>query len=96
MSYTQNMTMEDLEQAVLDIVRKAYCREYVGKLKVSELKDGNNVVGYHLTLGLNNIDKPVTINIEGSTEVFLKGIEQELRKRHLHYSTYSFGYKTRN
>lgn len=96
MKCTQKKTMEDLEQAVRDIVRKVYCREYVGKLEVSELKDGNEVIGYHLTLGLNNIDKPVTINIEGDKCTFLCGIEQELRKRHLHYSTYSFGYKTRN
>ena len=96
MSYTQNMTMEDLEQAILDIVKKSYCAEYKGKLKVSELKDDNNVIGYHLTLGLNNIDKPITINREGDVCNFLKFVESELRKRHLHYSTYSFGYKVKN
>ena len=60
------------------------------------IKDDNNVIGYHLTLGLNNIDKPITINREGDVCDFLKFIESELRKRHLHYSTYSFGYKVKN
>ena len=38
MNYEVHTTMEDLEQAILDIVKKSYCAEYKGKLKVSELK----------------------------------------------------------
>jgi hypothetical protein len=90
------MTTADLEQAILDLIRETYCEQYIAKLKVSELKDGTEVVGYHLMLGMNNIDKPITINKEGTVEDFLKCIREELRARHLNSTTYSLGYKVCN
>ena len=45
---------------------------------------------------MNNVDKPITINKEGTIEDFLKCIREELRLRHLHYTTYSLGYKACN
>jgi hypothetical protein len=95
-TYTLNMTMADLEQAILDIIKEVYCARYTAKLKVKELKDGDEVIGYHLELGMNNVDKPITINKEGTVEDFLKCIKDELRLRHLHYTTYSLGYKACN
>lgn len=90
------MTMADLEQAILDIIKEVYCARYTAKLKVKELKDGDEVIGYHLELGMNNVDKPITINKEGTVEDFLKCIKDELRLRHLNYTTYSLGYKACN
>lgn len=58
--------------------------------------DNEEIVGYHLELGMNNVDKPITINVEGTVKEFLKRIREELRLRHLHYTTYSLGYKVCN
>lgn len=90
------MTTEELEQVILDLIKEVYCVKYIAKLKVKELKGENKVIGYHLELGMNNVDKPITINKEGTIEDFLKCIREELRLRHLHYTTYSLGYKAYN
>ena len=90
------MTTEELEQVILDLIKEVYCVKYIAKLKVKELKGENKVIGYHLELGMNNVDKPITINKEGTIEDFLKCIREELRLRHLHYTTYSLGYKACN
>ncbi len=91
------MTTEDIEQAILDLIKEIYCSTYISKLKVRELKDeANNVIGYHLELGMNNVDKPITINKEGTIEEFLKCIRAELSVRHLRDTTYSLGYKGSN
>ena len=94
--YILIMTMEELEQVILDLIKEVYCVKYIAKLKVKELKGENKVIGYHLELGMNNVDKPITINKEGTIEDFLKCIREELRLRHLHYTTYSLGYKACN
>ncbi len=90
------MTTEELEQVILDLIKEVYCVKYIAKLKVKELKGENKIIGYHLELGMNNVDKPITINKEGTIEDFLKCIREELRLRHLHYTTYSLGYKACN
>lgn len=94
--YILIMTTEELEQVILDLIKEVYCVKYIAKLKVKELKGENKVIGYHLELGMNNVDKPITINKEGTIEDFLKCIREELRLRHLHYTTYSLGYKACN
>lgn len=86
--------MKILEQAILDLIKEVYCVKYISKLKVSELRDNNNIIGYHLELGMNNEDKPITMNKEGSKEEFLDFIRDELRHRYLHHTIYSLGYKT--
>lgn len=90
------MTTEDLELAILDIIREVYCKEYISKIEVKELKDNNKVIGYHLGLGMNNELKPITINKEGTEKEFLQCITDELRSRHLSDVTYSLGYKVCN
>lgn len=88
------MTHQELEAAILCIIEKAYCAKYVGKIKVEDLINCNNdVVGYKLTLGLNNVERPLTIQMEGTQNQFLKYIEKELRSRHLHYTSFYTGYQ---
>lgn len=77
-----------MEEKILELIRKVYNRNYVGKLKVNKLPNG-----YQVILGLNNIDKPLTISADLEDDDFLKFFEQELRDRHLHYSHYSEGYR---
>lgn len=88
------MTHQELEAAVLEIIEKAYCAKYVGKIKIEDILDCNkNTVGYKLILGLNNDERPLTIQMEGNTDQFLKYVEKDLRKRHLHYTSFYTGYQ---
>lgn len=88
------MTTQELEAAVLCIIEKAYEAKYIGKIKIKDILDcsGKNV-GYKLILGLNNDERPLTMQIEGTPEQFLKYIEKELRNRHLHYTAFYKGYQ---
>ena len=86
------MTTIEIEQAILDIFKRIYCKEYISKLKVTVLSSE----GYNLMLAMNNKDKPININYEGTVENFLKFVEEELRQRHFNTDTYSRGYKVRN
>lgn len=88
------MTLQEIEAAVLDIIKKVYEAKYIGKLKIEEIKDCNGKsIGYKLTLGLNNVERPITIQMEGNINKFLSYIEKELRARHLHYTSFYTGYK---
>ena len=49
--------------------------------------------GYEVILGLDTIEKPLHIAAELPWEEFLKFMEEELRKRHLHTTEYYTGYK---
>ena len=74
------MTTEELEQVILDIIFKLYCKKYIGKLVVIELLDSSKEhLGYTLKLELNKRDKPLSISIEGTDQEFLKQITEELR-----------------
>lgn len=59
------MTLQGLEVAIKDLFREVYCKEYVGKLKLEELltTEGTHR-GYKLTLGMNNVDKPIIISLK--------------------------------
>lgn len=73
--------MNHLEEKILDIIEKRYCRKYTGGIKVTQLTSG----GYKLVLDLGNPDKRI-IQISAdipSEEDFLKFIEQELISRQL-------------
>ena len=39
-------------------------------------------MGYSVTFGLNNIDKPIVISAELNDDAFIKFIREELRSRH--------------
>lgn len=77
------MTTEELKNKILCIIQEVYNYQgktwrYNGRLKIRQLSP----VGYSVTFGLNNIDKPLVISAELSDDKFLKFIKDELRSRH--------------
>lgn len=87
-----NMITEvtELDQAIREIIFKVYDKCYIGKLKVKPLC---GTVGYDLLLALDCEEKPIHIAAELEWNAFCKFIEEELRKRHLHTTSYYTGYK---
>lgn len=82
------MTIHDIEQAIRDLIKNLYCKEYQGVLKVHETTykfpgEPPEHVGYRLDLGLNKDEKPLSIACDGTAEEFLKFIENELKERSL-------------
>ena len=77
------MTTKELEQAILELIRNIYCKEYIGRIKVIETIDNGDHLGYRLELGLNKDERPLSIAGEGSDNEFLQFIEKELRNRGL-------------
>ena len=72
--------MNNIEEAILNIIEKRYKRKYVGGIKVTKLLP----VGYKLVLDLGNPDiRPVMIAANLEAEDFLKYVEQELISRQL-------------
>ena len=77
------MTTEELKNKILCIIQEVYNYQgrtwrYNGRLKIRQLSP----VGYSVTFGLNNIDKPLVISAELIDDKFLKFIKDELRSRH--------------
>ena len=88
------MTTEELKNKILCIIQEVYNYQgrtwrYNGRLKIRQLSP----VGYSVTFGLNNIDKPLVISAELSDDKFLKFIKDELRSRHFDLVQYFSGYK---
>lgn len=78
------MTLVELEQVILEYMRKIYDKEYIGKIKVENIYgDFREPIGYKVILGLNNEEKPLVIAKEGSEKDLLKTIYEELRFRNL-------------
>lgn len=82
------MTIHDIEQAILDLIIRLYCKRYEGVIKVSEIVykfpgEEPEHIGYRVDLGLNKDEKPLSIACDGSAEQFLERIEQELKERSL-------------
>lgn len=91
------MTLQELEVAIRDLFKQIYHKEYVAKLKLKELQTAEGTHrGYKLTLGMNNIDKPLIISFEGGEVAYLKFLRQELRDRRLGDTHYFLGYKQYN
>ena len=70
------MTTEELKNKILCIIQEVYNYQgrtwrYNGRLKIRQLSP----VGYSVTFGLNNIDKPLVISAELSDDKFLKFIK---------------------
>lgn len=83
------MTIQELEQAILEAIETMYKCKYVGLLKLTKLP-----VGYKLQLGWRHDDYPISIMSDSPTEeVFLKYIKEELRIRRLDKVKYFTGYK---
>ena len=69
------MTIQELEQAILEAIETMYKCKYVGLLKLTKLP-----VGYKLQLGWRHDDYPISIMSDSPTEeVFLKYIKEELK-----------------
>ena len=84
--------MNDMEKAILDIIRKRYKREYTGGLKVTKLGKGGTV--YKFVFDFDNLDKPVLqISADLNAEDFLKFVEQEIVSRQLQRVKYFRGIK---
>lgn len=82
------MTPLELEQAILDLIRKYYCAEYDQKIKVIKIP-----TGYILKLSLNNHEYPYSIVFEGTDQEFLEGIKNDLLNSHFDHVDYFYGYK---
>lgn len=91
------MTIEELEAAVLQIIREVYEHTYNKKLKVILLKDSNDLIyGYELRLSLNQEERPIIIFVEGNEDHFLNTITKELQERNLVDTKFYTGYKVHN
>lgn len=82
------MMTHDIEQVIRDLIKKIYCKEYKGVLKVHETfykfpGAQPEHIGYRMDLGLNKDEKPLSIACDGTAEEFIKFIENELRMRNL-------------
>ena len=75
--------LNPLELEVLDIINKTVGGRYVGQLKVVKEDDW-----YILLLHLNQEQAPMRLGIEGTEEDFKKYIEDEIRTRRLHWTSY--------
>lgn len=85
------MTPEELELAIRDIIRKIYCKEYVGHMRCEPNCSGT---GWTVLFGLNNDDRPIAISADLPDKKFLKFIEQELRDRDWDCIHWFTGYQT--
>lgn len=87
------MTTHDIEQAIRDIIKCLYCKEYQGLLKVQETfyqfpGEPPEHLGYKVSIGLNKDEKPLSIAGEGTPEQFLEFITNELKARSLDRTRY--------
>ncbi|GMO69593.1 MAG: hypothetical protein Nk1A_8760 [Endomicrobiia bacterium] len=69
-----------------------YHTDYVGRLRVNEIKDCGETIGYDLILGLNVIEKPLRLAMSGTEVEFLQYVCNELKSRHLERTKYYTGY----
>ena len=84
--------MNDMEQAILDIIESKYKCKYTGHIKVTKLGKGGT--GYKVIIDLDNPDKPmIQISADLTAEDFLKFVEQELVSRQLHRVKFFRGVK---
>ena len=83
--------MNEMEQAVLDMIERRYKKKYIGGIEVKQLVSG----GYVLKLDLGNPDvKVIQLSADLDAEDFLKYIEQELISRQLCKVQFFKGIKT--
>ena len=84
--------MNDMEQAILNMIETKYKCKYTGHIKVTKL--GKGWAGYKVVLDFDNLDKPVIqISADLEAEDFLKFVEQELVSRQLHRVKFFRGVK---
>ena len=97
------MIIQDIEIAIREIIRRIYCSEYCGRLKVKIIEkccqtnccEDEECENYRfeLLIYLNKDERPLSLAFDGNLEDFLKYIAKELRSRRLHYTEYYYGYQ---
>ncbi len=84
--------MNNMEEAILNIIEKRYKRKYTGGIKVTKL--GKGWAGYKVVFDLGNPDRrPIQISADLEAEDFLKFVEQELISRQLYKVQFFRGIK---
>lgn len=78
------MTIQDLEQVIHEYFLDIYHKKYIGKLDIKKL----NPIGYCVKLGMDVINKPITIYAELDDSTFLKFLKQELKDRRFNLVNY--------
>ncbi len=71
------MTIQALEQVILDYLMDIYHRKYIGKIDIKKL----DPIGYCVKLGMQTPDQPITIYAELEDDEFLKFLKQDLKDR---------------
>lgn len=84
------MTPQELEAAIRDIIRNTYRKEYVGKMTCIPLC---GTEGWTVVLGMNQVEKPITISAQLPDDKFLKFFRQELLDRNWNTIKWFSGYK---
>lgn len=83
------MSIQELEQVILDLIENLYECKYVGLLRIIKLP-----IGYKLQLGWRHDDYPISIMSDSRTEEqFISFVKEELRIRKLNKTKYFTGYK---
>ena len=78
------MSIVITEQAIRESVSRLYGCEYTGEIKITFLKAVNRlteleeVYGTKVTLGMNNVDKPISIAVDLTEHAFLSYFEKEI------------------
>lgn len=71
--------MNDLEKAILDMIQEIYKRKFIGRIKVTKIKDQES---YILRLYVHQYD-PIVIAADMNAEDFLNFVRKELVSRQL-------------
>ena len=84
--------MNDMEEAILNMIECKYKCKYTGHVKVTKLGLGGT--GYKVVFDFDNLDKPIIqLSADLNAEDFLKFVEQELVSRQLHKVKFFSGVK---
>ena len=86
--------MKEIETAILDIFIEVCARIYNRRLTVVELKEGDIVYGYKVSIPLSSNEYPLTLACSGTKEEFLNYVRKEIKARSWGAVTYSLGYKS--
>lgn len=78
------MTHIELKQVILDYIRDLYKMEFIGIIKIEDLKPQ----GYKISFNFNNSENPLVIIADLPDQEFLKYIKEEIRKRKFQRTKY--------
>lgn len=84
------MTIDEIKCAILQMIEDIYKKRYIGKLAIKRLEPQ----GLMVILGMNNMEKPITISAQLDDVSFLKFFRKELHDRGLNTVLYFEGVKS--